>query len=96
MGPVPHRAAADPVPGVTPVPPVVARRDVAVAGPGSVRVGDADQHPHPVRDHDQQRPTVEDGRKAADDAGELPRYLFRGSAMGPPAFGSGMTSPPCC
>ncbi|MGW5233023.1 LLM class flavin-dependent oxidoreductase [Streptomyces nodosus] len=25
-----------------------------------------------------------------------PRYLFRGSAMGPPAFGSGMTSPPCC
>ncbi|MGY0063899.1 hypothetical protein ACWY4P_46830 [Streptomyces sp. LZ34] len=26
----------------------------------------------------------------------LPRYLFRGSAMGPPAFGSGMTSPPCC
>lgn len=25
-----------------------------------------------------------------------PRYLFRGSATGPPAFGSGMTSPPCC
>lgn len=22
-----------------------------------------------------------------------PRYLLRGSAMGPPAFGSGMTSP---
>ncbi|MGW5098221.1 hypothetical protein ACWEQ1_34270 [Streptomyces nodosus] len=26
--------------------------------------------------------------------GRPPRYLFRGSAMGPPAFGSGMTSPP--
>ncbi|MET7778257.1 flavin reductase [Streptomyces sp. NPDC005388] len=25
-----------------------------------------------------------------------PRYLLRGSAMGPPAFRSGMTSPPCC
>jgi hypothetical protein len=25
-----------------------------------------------------------------------PRYRLRGSAMGPPAFGSGMTSPPCC
>ncbi|MET7456920.1 IS4 family transposase [Streptomyces sp. NPDC005574] len=25
-----------------------------------------------------------------------PRYRFRGSAMGPPAFGSGMTSPSCC
>ncbi|WP_393072299.1 hypothetical protein [Streptomyces sp. LN704] len=26
-------------------------------------------------------------------AGSPPRYLLRGSAMGPPAFGSGMTSP---
>ncbi|MGQ5654229.1 hypothetical protein ACUJ8H_30085 [Streptomyces sp. EKR5.2] len=25
-----------------------------------------------------------------------PRYRFRGSATGPPAFGSGMTSPSCC
>ncbi len=24
------------------------------------------------------------------------RYRFRGSAMEPPAFGSGMTSPSCC
>nr|WP_237297334.1 transposase [Streptomyces sp. 3211] len=27
-------------------------------------------------------------------AADPPRYLFRGSAMGLPAFGSGMTSPP--
>ncbi|MFF3959908.1 BTAD domain-containing putative transcriptional regulator [Streptomyces sp. NPDC001890] len=28
--------------------------------------------------------------------GAPPRYRFRGSATGPPAFGSGMTSPSCC
>ncbi|MFJ6426931.1 hypothetical protein [Streptomyces hydrogenans] len=31
-----------------------------------------------------------------DNASGALRYLLRGSAMGPPAFGSGMTSPPCC
>lgn len=34
---------------------------------------------------------LQPARRTADAA---PRYLFRGSAMGPPAFGSGMTSPP--
>jgi hypothetical protein len=47
---------------------------------------------------DADAPTTASPARAGDDGAGLlpPRYLFRGSARGPPAFGSGMTSPSCC